>query len=599
MPTSPQATDVADPHPAVFSIQAARSLAVQALGMGMVALVGLTVIPWPLVLAWTLTAAAAVTVENRLLLLIARDGGFSRMAGIWAPVVRVLATTIYAVAAYALIIKGGFAQHLFAFALISASLVNVLLRYYRSPPILLASVLPYVVILGSVGFSLARTALAQGHGLAAMVSLFTIAMFVLQFWSARAQLVSSWAELLAAREKAEERERAAESASRAKSCFLATMSHELRTPLNGVLGMAQALSASDLSRAQREQVTVIRRSGQGLLAVLDDLLDFSKIEAGVLELNLAEFDLEHLTRGVVAAYRPVCEKKGLTFDFEVCEAARGRYLGDSARIRRALYSLCDNAAKFTQAGGVTLRVNAEGGQLVFCVADTGIGIADEDLAHLFEEFFQADSTLKRRYGGAGVGLAICSEYTSLMGGVIEAASKFGEGSNFTIRLPLPSVGTAPETPQSEDAPATQAERPAELRVLAAEDNATNQLVLKTLLASAGIVPTMVVNGREAVDAWEAEAWDIILMDIQMPELDGIEATRAIRQREVDSGRARTPIVAVTANAMTHQVADYDAAGFDGVVAKPIEIAKLFAAMDQALEQDEADAVKPGAEIPAA
>lgn len=603
MPTSPRtphrpATSIANPHSVAFSIQRQRNLIVQGLGMGMVSLMGLAILPWFAVLAWTLVAIAVVVVEGHCLRLMVGEGRSARTAGAWAPALRVLATTVYAVAAFAFIVKGGAGLRMFAFALMSASVVHVLMRHYRSPLILLASLSPYIVVLGLVGFGLTRTALQQGDLLAALAPGFTIAMFAVQFWSARAQLAGAWTELMTARQAAEERERAAAAANLAKSQFLTNMSHELRTPLNGVLGMAQALSTDRLTRVQHERVNVIRRSSQSLLAVLNDLLDLSKIEASALELEVVEFDLEHLVRGVVAAYQPLAAKKGLAFEFEVTKEARGRYLGDSARIRRILYSLSENAVKFTHSGGVALRVDRDAGQVVFRVIDTGIGIADKDLAHLFEGFFQADSTLTRRYGGAGIGLAICGELTTLMGGVIEASSELGRGSTFTLMLPLPPAAALAESKATEALPA-QAGRPAELRVLAAEDNATNQLVLKTLLAPAGIAPTMVVNGREALAAWEGQTWDIILMDIQMPEVNGVDATRAIRLRELETGRTRTPIVAVTANAMTHQVAEYEAAGMDGVVAKPLEIANLFKVMEQALVQADAAAAEPSRQTSAA
>ncbi|HEY5007344.1 MAG TPA: ATP-binding protein, partial [Caulobacteraceae bacterium] len=422
------------PHPVAFSIQINRNVAVQVLGMGMVSLMGLSVLAWPIVLGWTLIAVGALALEHRTLRLVASGGRYAQVAGFWAPALRVFATTLYALAALALIAKGGPGERLFAFALMSASMVHVLMRYYRSPRIVAASVAPYMIVLALVGYGLTVTALRQGHWLGALASGFTIATFALQFWSARGQLAGAWSELMAAREAAEERERAAEAANRAKSDFLATMSHELRTPLNGVLGMTQALMGEILTPTQHERVTIIRRSSESLLAVLNDLLDLSKIEAGALELEEVEFDLEHLVRGVAAAYRPQAAKKDLRFEFEIAPDAHGQYLGDSARIRRILYSLCDNAVKFTRAGGVTLRVDEAADCLVFRVDDTGIGIGESHLGRLFEGFFQVDAGLARQYGGAGLGLAICGELTALMGGRIEAESELGAGSTFTLRL---------------------------------------------------------------------------------------------------------------------------------------------------------------------
>jgi CheY-like chemotaxis protein len=329
-------------------------------------------------------------------------------------------------------------------------------------------------------------------------------------------------------------------------------------------------------------VKIIRRSSESLLAVLNDLLDLSKIETSALELEVAEFDLEHLVRGVVAAYQPIAGKKGLAFDFTIDESARGKFDGDSARIRRILYSLADNAVKFTEAGSVNLSVTGDGGAIVFRVTDTGIGIAAEDLGHLFEGFYQADAGRTRRYGGAGLGLAICHEMTQLMGGTIRATSEIGKGATFVLRLPLAPAMAQPEPSRAAE-PAQEAAAQGEIRVLAAEDNDTNQLVLKTLLGQAGIAPTLVENGRQALEAWESQDWDVILMDIQMPIMDGVAATRAIREREQATGRQRTPIIAVTANAMIHQVEEYEAAGMDSMVPKPIDIAALFQAIEQALE----------------
>jgi signal transduction histidine kinase/CheY-like chemotaxis protein len=564
-----------------------RNVTVQALGLAMVVLTMLGVLPWPFVTGWTVATAGLLFAEDRLLRRSVREDGAAPRGARWAPALRIGATTLYALAALALISKGGSVERLFAFALMSVSMVHVLMRYYRSRWILGAALAPYLAILGLVAVHQAQLALAQGHVLGALAASFTILLFAVQFWSARAQLAAAWGELMVARQAAEERERAAEAANLAKSNFLATMSHELRTPLNGVLGMAQALTRERLTELQHERVKVIRRSSESLLAVLNDLLDLSKIESSALELELADFDLEHLVRGVVAAYQPLADKKGLSFACEIEESARGGYRGDSARIRRILYSLADNAVKFTEGGGVTLNVQRDDGDVVFRVSDTGIGIGPEDLGHLFEGFYQADASLSRRYGGAGLGLAICHDLSHLMGGRIEAVSAPGEGSTFTVRLPLTSVATVAEAPAAEDGIA--AERAGGVRVLAAEDNDVNQLVLKTLLSQAGIEPVMVENGRQALEAWEAEPWDIILMDIQMPVMDGVVATRAIREREAATGRTRTPILAVTANAMTHQVAEYEAAGMDGMVPKPLDVTALFQAMEAALAKAEAAA----------
>jgi PAS domain S-box-containing protein len=380
----------------------------------------------------------------------------------------------------------------------------------------------------------------------------------------------------------------AEAANRAKSTFLATMSHEIRTPLNGVLGMAQAMAADGLTETQRDRLDVIRQSGETLLAILNDVLDLSKIEAGKLELDEdGEFDISELARGAHGVFTAVANRKGLAFALDVEPDARGVYRGDSTRVRQILYNLVSNALKFTDAGEVSVSVSRAEGMLRLSVADTGIGIASEGLASLFEKFEQADASTTRRYGGTGLGLAICRELAELMGGAISAESAPGRGTTFTVTLPLARIAdeAAKPAPAEHGAASTRSALDPErqLKVLAAEDNSVNQLVLRTLLNQAGVEPLIVETGREAVEAWAREPWDVILMDVQMPEMDGPTATREIRRREAAEGRPHTPIVALTANAMAHQVAEYRAAGMDGFVAKPIEVARLFSVLRQVLE----------------
>jgi PAS domain S-box-containing protein len=383
----------------------------------------------------------------------------------------------------------------------------------------------------------------------------------------------------------------AEAANKAKSAFLATMSHEIRTPLNGVLGMAQAMEAGPLEDIQRERLSVIRESGETLLAILNDVLDLSKIEAGKLELEESEFDIAEVARGAHAAFTAIAQKKGLSFDMMVEDAAKGRYRGDSTRVRQIVYNLVSNALRFTEDGQVRVMVGRADGAVVIRVSDTGIGIAQDRLSALFEKFEQADASMTRRYGGTGLGLAICRELAGLMNGEIGAESLPGQGSTFTVRLPLERIGEALEAVRAEEKVEEEAEPEVSgppLRILAAEDNKVNQLVLKTLLHQIGIDPVVVDDGAKALAAWEAGEWDVILMDVQMPELDGPSATRRIREIEAKSGRPRTPIIALTANAMSHHVAEYEAAGMDGFVAKPLQIGQLFAAIQSAVA-DEADA----------
>jgi PAS domain S-box-containing protein len=384
----------------------------------------------------------------------------------------------------------------------------------------------------------------------------------------------------------------AEAANRAKSAFLATMSHEIRTPLNGVLGMAQALAADDdLSPVQRERIETIRQSGESLLAILNDVLDLSKIEAGKLALENGRFEVAEVAKTVHGTFRAIAEAKGLSFEFSVDRAAQGVYEGDPVRVRQILWNLVSNALKFTETGGVKVRIGRERGALSLTVFDSGIGMSARQLAGLFRKFEQADASTTRRFGGTGLGLAICRELTELMGGEISATSAPRMGSTFTALLPLKRVSAARPTrkkPNPKPKPpipvAAMADRP--IRVLAAEDNAMNQLVLKTLLAQVGVEPVIVDDGRAAVEAWEREPWDVILMDVQMPVMDGPTATALIRTRERTEGRARTPIVALTANAMAHQIAEYLQSGMDAFVAKPIEAARLYETLQMAVGGEE-------------
>jgi signal transduction histidine kinase/ActR/RegA family two-component response regulator len=553
-----------------------RHLALQLGSVSLVALVAAPLVGSWLIALWAAAVLGASLVEERLWRAYQLGAAASGRARLGAPALRVLGSILFAGAAAVLIVRGDAGPRTFAVALIACSMVYVLLRYHRSLVLFATCISPHMLVLGWVGLRMTLASLARGEVLAALAPAATLVLFGALFWAARGQLVDSFEALSKASARAQEQARAARSADRAKSKFLATMSHELRTPLNGVLGMAQAMSAEPLSRVQRQRLKVIRRSAESLMAILNDLLDLSRIETNRFELEIDNFDLEHMARGVVMAFSHAADSKGLAVEFEIEPAARGYYRGDAARLRRILYALMSNAVKFTDHGKVSLRAHADGDGVVFSVADTGIGIAPEQRTQLFERFHQADSSSTRRFGGAGLGLAVCHELVALMGGTIVVASVPEAGSVFTVHIPL---ARAPAAPQPAPAPLCDA---GELRVLAAEDNEANQLVLKTLLKQLGVEVTIVGNGREALEHWELQTWDLMLMDIQMPEMDGVSATRAIRRRESQLGRPRTPIVAVTANAMRHQLADYEAAGIDSVVPKPIEAARLYATLEAVL-----------------
>ena len=367
---------------------------------------------------------------------------------------------------------------------------------------------------------------------------------------------------------------AAESANRAKSSFVANMSHEIRTPLNGVLGMVQAMERDELSPTQRGRLNVIRRSGAGLLAILNSVLDIAKIEAGKFELEWAKVDVGMVARDTLDAFSATADEKGLTLALHVDPDARGLYLGDATRLGQIMGNLIANAVKFTNRGSVCVDIAWRAETLVIEVSDTGIGIDPEKVAGLFGKFNQGDVSITRTFGGTGLGLTITQELAELMGGGVEARTEIGSGSTFIVTLPLQRVSGGCGDISADEGPAAPCRRLTSARVLVAEDNAINQLVLKTLLNPMGFEPTFVSDGAQAVAAWEGGDWDIILMDIQMPNMDGAAAARTIRARELALARRPTPIIALTANVLDHQTASYRAAGMQSVIEKPIQARHL-------------------------
>ena len=386
---------------------------------------------------------------------------------------------------------------------------------------------------------------------------------------------------------------AAEDASRAKTDFLANMSHEIRTPLNGVIGIVDALRRTDLTPEQREMVDLIQLSGVTLERLVSDILDVSKIEAGRLDFESRQFDLGEALAGIIDLSHNRAAEKGLDFEERQGVGARGVFMGDSTRIGQIAGNLLSNAVKFTAQGKVTVDWDVTGdetgeGVFTFVVSDTGVGFDAETGATLFQRFNQADSSITRRFGGSGLGLSICRSLAEMMGGVVEARSCPGEGSTFTLTLPLPRVvaldeydGLGAPAPAATGAvPVFLPERP--LRILLAEDHPTNQRVVQLILASAGAEVVTVENGALAVEAVERSRFDVILMDMQMPVMDGLTATRAIRYAE--RGGLRTPIIMLSANAMAEHRYEALASGADIHVAKPVTAASLLAGIAQAVPE---------------
>lgn len=395
-----------------------------------------------------------------------------------------------------------------------------------------------------------------------------------------------------AAELAEARLRA-EAAAEAKTRFLATMSHEIRTPLNGVVAMADVLEATPLSAGQAECVSTIRESGQSLLALVSDILDLSQLQSGTLVPRNAPFDLAEVVEGAAALVAPMAAARGLAIEWSCQNPIR--VSGDGARVRQIVLNLLNNAVKFTARGGVAVTVSAvagDDGGLVcdVTVRDSGIGIAADRLESIFDSFTQADGSIHGRYGGTGLGLAVSRQLARAMGGDIAVVSAPGEGSTFRLSLRLPAApapatcGSAVADPAARDPANAKLLRLAGRRVLVAEDNRTNRLILRRLLEPLSLTLTEAENGAEAVAAYGSSPPDLILMDVQMPIMDGLSAIRAIRAEESARGLPRCPILVVTANAFAEDRAACESAGGDDFLPKPVRRDALYDRIGHFLQQ---------------
>jgi signal transduction histidine kinase/ActR/RegA family two-component response regulator len=370
----------------------------------------------------------------------------------------------------------------------------------------------------------------------------------------------------------------AQAANRAKSEFLANMSHELRTPLNGVVGMADLLSRARLGARERKMVEIIRASGASLERLLSDLLDLARVEAGRVAIESAPFQPGEAVRAVTSLCALKAQEKGVDLRVEIAPEFEGAFLGDVDRLKQILANLVSNAVKFTEAGEILVRAEPAANGLRLSVSDTGVGFDPADRDRIFGRFEQADASITRRFGGSGLGLFISRQLAELMGGTLEAEGRPGEGSTFILTLPL-SPAEAVYQPDDRSSPAAETDgRP--LRVLVADDHPINRTVVEMILAEAGVELTAVEDGAQALEAFKAGGFDVVLMDMMMPVMDGLSATRAIRDYERAHGLAPTPVIMLTANALPEHLEQSLAAGAQQRVTKPIDAAALLSAISE-------------------
>ncbi len=542
-------------------------------------LVGMTAIPLPALLVW-----AAVYLTGDLVLWVATDPVNQARRPTLFRTLRLAATGLSTWAWMTIGTLWWFTPEAWGKAvgvgLIAGVLLYVVRGCHRSMAQMLVSGLPPVITLLVLPFTVPTLEARIGlFGSLALLVAYAVSSGV-EAWRAHRRLQATTAALV-------QKQQEAEAASIAKSEFLANMSHEIRTPLNGVLAMAHLLDKADLPPREKEAAAVVCASGEVLERLLSDILDLAKVEAGQMTLEAAPFDVAALVRSVAALTRLHADEKGVRLEVSVHPEAEGLWLGDAVRVRQVLGNLLSNAVKFTTEGVVAVElVRAADGNLRVTVSDTGVGFDPSLKARLFDRFEQADGSITRRFGGSGLGLPISRRLVEMMGGTLDCDSEPGRGSRFWFDLPLRQGSQGAARHAAEPAVPNEPAEASPLRILVADDHPTNLKVIEIIFAQSGASVTTVTDGLQAVEAHAAEAFDVILMDMQMPVMDGLTAVARIRVAEAAAGRPRTRILMLTANASAEHVAAGRAAGADGHLTKPISPAGLMQAIAAAATEPE-------------
>ena len=526
---------------------------------------------WQVGLATSAAGAAADAVFQRRLKILSRAAPLSPEAGIrtLTPIVAIRFSLGVAGALIIVITDHGPVTMAAVMMLQAWSICVALAQFCAVPRLFLIAITPPLLTV-AVSMWPYLTG-SSGPALLLSLSLLVLMLAVIgrqvgKVWEAWSV---SWAQNAALIDELKKARLAADAASQAKSTFLATMSHEVRTPLNGILGMSQVMALHPLDPDQSERVKVIQRSGEALLGTLNAVLDLSRIEAGRLELVDGHVEPAVLIGDAVQAFEAAADLKGVRLSATCEDPAAGAFKGDPIRVRQIVDNPIGNAVKFTDAGRIDVHACVVEQTLQITVTDTGWGVSERDLERIFSPFEQAEGAGRTHKQGSGLGLSIARELAGLMGGSLGAESQPGQGSVF--RLILPAVPTQPASKAPAVAPVGKT---ASFAVLVAEDNATNRLVISSLLQHLGAEVEMVENGREAIERLKKKTFDFVLMDVQMPVMDGLSATRAIRNGEAGPRAKEAVIIGVTGNAMVHQQSECMAAGMSAVVPKPIELSTL-------------------------